>query len=208
MPGLAESAEPNADATVWTVKLRSDVSWHDGKPLTADDVAASIKTWANPKNGFSTLATQLMDLGRVRARSPLTVEVPFKIPIADFPGVVAGYFYYITRPDIYEKGAMPIGTGPFKYQSFIPGQRAVFVANKDYWGGAPYVDQQIINSSFTDDSARMNALLSGSIDIAPQYPGAREGQREQRSDLHRRAEDRPSTTSSAGLIWSRSRTRG
>ena len=48
VPYLAESAEPNADATVWTVKVRSGVTWHDGKPLTADDVATGIKLLDEP----------------------------------------------------------------------------------------------------------------------------------------------------------------
>jgi peptide/nickel transport system substrate-binding protein len=108
-----------------------------------------------------------LDPAGVRARGPLTVEVPFKIPIADFAGCFAYLAYYVVRPDIYDKGANPIGTGPFKYESFTPGKSSTFVANKDYWGGAPYVDEQVVNSSFTDENARANALLSGSIDILP-----------------------------------------
>ncbi|HWI74890.1 MAG TPA: ABC transporter substrate-binding protein [Baekduia sp.] len=174
VPALAESAEPNADGTVWTIKVRSGVTWHDGKPLTAEDVVASIKTWTGKDNYYAGNLAKLLDTDGVRVRGPLTVEVPFKVPVADFAGVSAFYPYLITRPDIYKKGAQLIGTGPFKYQSFTPGKRAVVVANKDYWGvsGGPYVEQQIVDSSFTDDTARVNALLSGSIDIAPAMPPA------------------------------------
>ncbi|HWI70961.1 MAG TPA: ABC transporter substrate-binding protein, partial [Baekduia sp.] len=64
------------------------------------------------------------------------------------------------------------GTGPFKYESFTPSKQSVFAANTNYWGGAPYVSRQVVNSSFADEGARMNALLSGAIDISPVVPPA------------------------------------
>src|SRR3954469_55072 len=171
---LAESAEPNADGTKWTVKVRSGVVWHDGKPLTAEDVAAAIRSWTDPNSYYGTVAASLIDTSKVKARGPLTVEVPCKVPLADFPGVSAYFAYYITRPDIYKKGVKPIGTGPFKYESFTPGKQSVFIANKDYWGvdGGPYIERQIVDSSFREDTALVNALLSGAIDIAPDLPPA------------------------------------
>jgi peptide/nickel transport system substrate-binding protein len=172
VPYLAESAEPNADGTKWTIKVRDGVTWHDGKSLTAEDIAAAIKSWVDPKSYYGAVAASLIDVGGVRARGPLTVEVPMKLPVGDFPGITAYFAYYITRPDIYKKGAKFIGTGPYKYESFTPGKRSVFTANKDYWGvqGGPYIERQIVDSSFTDDNARLNALLSGAIDIAPSLP--------------------------------------
>ena len=146
------------------------MTWHDGKPLTADDVVASIRTWTSAQNYSAGLASTIVDVARVRTRGPLTVEVPLKIPLAAFPAICAYYQFYITRPDVYETGVVPVGTGPFKYRSFNPGQRSVFIANKDYWGGAPYIDQQIADSSFSADTARLDALLSGSIDIMPSLP--------------------------------------
>src|SRR5262249_7301926 len=68
-------------------------------------------------------------------------------------------------------GSHPIGTGPFKFVSFTPGQQSVFVANKNYWEhGKPYVDKVVVNSSFTDEQARQNALLSGAINISSTVP--------------------------------------
>ena len=97
-----------------------------------------------------------------------------KVPVADFPGITTNWWIYLTRPNIYAKGAKPIGTGPFKYQSFTPGQQSVFVANRDYWrvDGGPYVDTMIVDSSFTDQPARLNAVLAGNADIVPQMPFA------------------------------------
>src|SRR5438093_6537279 len=174
VPYLAEAAEPNSDATVWTVTIRSGITWHDGKSLTAEDVAAAIKSWTSQDNYYPGNAAAVIEIPKVRATGPLTVEVPLKVPVADFPGLTTNFAYYVTRPNAYAKGVRPIGTGPFKYQSFTPGKHSVFVANKDYWGvsGGPYVDQQVIDSSFTDDTARINALLSGTVDIAPALPPA------------------------------------
>ena len=65
----------------------------------------------------------------------------------------------------------PVGTGPFKFSSFIPGQQSVFLANHDYWEhGKPYVDKLVVNSVFADETARLNALLSSAINIAPFLP--------------------------------------
>ena len=50
VPALALSAEPNSKATVWTLKLRPNVKWHDGKPFTADDVVYTLRSWANPNS--------------------------------------------------------------------------------------------------------------------------------------------------------------
>ena len=65
----------------------------------------------------------------------------------------------------------PIGTGPFKYQTFAPGERSLFVANADYFSEGPYVDEvEVID--FTDDTSRVNALLSGAVDVIAQVPRA------------------------------------
>jgi len=66
----------------------------------------------------------------------------------------------------------PIGTGPFRYGSFTPGASSTFPAYRDYWGGGPYVDELVIDSSYTDDAARLNAVISNQAQIAPNAPAA------------------------------------
>jgi peptide/nickel transport system substrate-binding protein len=169
-PQLAVSAEPNADATVWTLTLRDGVTWHDGKPLIAEDVAATMRTWGNADANYAAgLVSVLIDAKAVRARGRLTVEVPTLRPLADFAGVAANPNLLITRIDSFH-GGKAIGTGPFIMESFSPGVQSVFKANPRYWGGAPYVEQQVANSSYTDETARLNALLAGELDIAPSIP--------------------------------------
>jgi peptide/nickel transport system substrate-binding protein len=169
-PGLALAGHPNKNATVWTLELRPGVTWHDGKPFTADDVVYTVKQWQNPKafatNGY---VASIIDFGGVRKRGRLVVEIPTHIPIAELPSVLwPPSFSVIQNGTTYAKlHTHPIGTGPFKYTSFTPGRQSIFAANRSYWEhGKPYVDKLIINSSFTDEITRYNALLGGEIDAA------------------------------------------
>lgn len=169
-PWLAESATPNSDTTEWTVKLKSGVTWHDGKPLTADDVIYTIKSWANDYSSLAGIAVPAIDVSRLKKVDDLTLRVPLNFPYADFPLLTASYYAYIVPAGSQEfkSIANPVGTGPFKYSSFAPGSSSEFVANESYWGGRPYLDKVIVNSTFTDENARTNALLSGQVDVVPQ----------------------------------------
>lgn len=170
-PGLATSAEPNSDASVWTIKLRDGVHWHDGKPFTADDVVYTIKTWSTPDSFFQPLAASIFDFKGVRKRDSKTVEVPLIKPVASLPAVLSFYNGYIVQ-DGTTNFNKPVGTGPFRLEKFVAGVSSTFSANDDYWSGRPYVDELVIDSSFTDDQSRVNALLNGQIDIAPAIPSA------------------------------------
>ena len=165
-PGLATSAEPNADATVWTLKLRDGVTWHDGKPFTAGDVVYTINSWGTTASSYQPVASSIIDIKNVRKLDRLTVQVPLLRPLAAFPAVTSWYNAYVIQEGTTNFNR-PIGTGPFRFQSFTPGSSSTFLANPDYWQGRPYVDQLVVNSSFTDDPARVNALLGNQIDIAP-----------------------------------------
>jgi peptide/nickel transport system substrate-binding protein len=173
-PRLATAAEPNKDATSWTFKLREGVTWHDGKPFTADDVLWTIKTWESESNYGYGFTSQFIDFKRVRKHGKYTVEIPMLRPAAEFPTILPLISLAIiqdgaTPTDLAKK---PIGTGPFKFVSFKPGYQSVFARNDDYWegGGKPYLDQLIVDSSFQDETSRYNALISGQIDVAPVFP--------------------------------------
>jgi peptide/nickel transport system substrate-binding protein len=175
-PGLAESAEPNKDGTVWTVHLRQGAVWHNGKAVTADDVVYSINAWGDDKANYSASSMKrLIDFKGVRKRDAMTVDVPMKLSVGDFP-ILTAFYGYAVLPEGAEPKAMlknPIGTGPWKYESFNPGARSVFTANRDYWvHGGPYADSLTIDSSFTEESARLNSLLSGQSHIMQAMPFA------------------------------------
>jgi peptide/nickel transport system substrate-binding protein len=96
----------------------------------------------------------------------LTVQIPCKTPYAILDQLVANYYYNIVPQGYDPKN--PVGTGPFKFQSFTPGQESTFVRNENYWrSGEPYVDTVVI-SDFADETAQLNALNGGQADMVNQ----------------------------------------
>jgi peptide/nickel transport system substrate-binding protein len=174
VPGLALSAESNKTATLWTFHLRDGVTWHDGKPFTADDVVYNFRTaWADPKNYAHGLLTGLADFQGVRKVDRLTVQVPLHTASAEFPSLFTFQVFLIVQNGATQKSAAqkPIGTGPFKFSSFSPGSQSTFVANKDYWEkDKPYVDKVVVDSSFNDNNSIFNALVSGQLNLASSVP--------------------------------------
>ena len=106
------------------------------------------------------------------ARSPVTV---FDRRMSAFPSLLSSYTSFVVQNGATSSSfkTHPIGTGPFKFVSFTPGQRSVFARNPNYWEhGKPYVDQLIIDSSFTDETTRLNALLAGDNNVLALMPAA------------------------------------
>jgi peptide/nickel transport system substrate-binding protein len=166
---LAEEVTPNADGTQWTVKVRSDVHWHDGKPLTADDVVYSFRRIVDPKNpleGASGLPG-LLPSGVTKIDAH-TVSFRFGKPNVIFgTDGLASRLVHVVPVDFDPK--KPVGTGAFKLDTFNPGQQFVLSAFQDYHGGPPLLDG-ITLIEFGDPTARVNALLSGVIDALCELP--------------------------------------
>jgi peptide/nickel transport system substrate-binding protein len=172
---LAEEIVPNAKATQFTVRLKSGLVFHDGKPVTADDVVYSFQRIMNPKNpGLA--APQLLGLTPKGIKKVDDLTVTFNLESANsiFPEALSAYSAGIIPTGYDPKGGVgAIGTGPFKVRDFLPGQKGVFTKNADYWrdGGGPYVDQlELIE--FADSTAQLNALLGGAADYCQMVTGA------------------------------------
>jgi peptide/nickel transport system substrate-binding protein len=165
---LAEDMTPNADATVWIIKLKPGITFHNGKDLTADDVIFTFRRIANPKDpldGATGLAP--VDLAGLTALDPLTVKVPMTTPYASFPEQISAAYNFGVVPVGYNP-ARPVGTGPFMYHSFTPGTQSVFVRNPNFFKpGLPYLDELTIVDFYVDTSA-FNALQSGQLDVYSQ----------------------------------------
>ena len=161
---LAEELEPNANATVWTVRIHPDVTFHNGKTLTADDVLFSLQYITNkqhPYQGASMLAP--LHLDGAKKLDTRTLRIPCHQPFAILPDVFADTITSIV-PANYNP-VHPVGTGPFKVESFTPGQSSTFVRNPDYWQAPlPYVDEVVIND-FADETSQVNALASGTVHL-------------------------------------------
>jgi peptide/nickel transport system substrate-binding protein len=169
---LAEEVEANADATQFTVRLKPGIVFHDGKPVTADDVVYSFNRILDPKNpGLA--ASQLIGLapGGIKKVDDLTVRFELDSANAVFPQGLAGYAAGIVPDGYSPKGADgAIGTGPFMVESFLPGEKGVFAKNPDYWREGPFVDTLSI-IEFADSTAQLNALLGGAADYCNMITG-------------------------------------
>jgi peptide/nickel transport system substrate-binding protein len=167
---LAQSIEPNANATRWQIKLRRGVTFHNGKTLTADDVLWTWRRILDPKTASGGAAQIFaLDLKRTKKVGPYEILAVLKQPQVDFPYLLSGREQSII-PAGFSKFAKPIGTGPFQFVSFTPGRQSLFKRNPNYWqDGQPYVDElQIL--TIADNAARLNALLGGQVDAIDNLP--------------------------------------
>ncbi|WP_077967465.1 ABC transporter substrate-binding protein [Ensifer adhaerens] len=160
---LAESIE-SKDAKVWTIRLRSGVTFHDGKPLTAEDVVFSMKRHLDPAVG-SKVAKIAKQMTGFKAVDKLTVEITLENPNGDLPTILGMHHFMIVADGTtdFSKGN---GTGPFVREVFEPGVRSVGLKNKNYWKpNLPNIDSFEF-FAIGEDNARINALLSGDIHLA------------------------------------------
>ena len=157
---LAEDMIPNADASEWTIKLKPDITWHDGKPFTADDVMYTYNYIAKEgKNGAGFLS--VVDLPAMKKVDDLTLVVPMLQPNSIFIQVQPTWFLPIVPVD-YNPDE-PNGTGPFRITSFSP-QQTIFERYESYWNQPlPYVDKVVL-IEYADITAQVNALLGGQVD--------------------------------------------
>lgn len=167
---LAESFEPNADATVWTLKIKKGVTFQDGSDLTAADVVFTIKRITDPANaarGAKSLA--FIPVDGIAIVDDTTLTFTLKAPYGPFAELWASPYLYIVPEEFTPD--QPIGTGPFKVDTFSPGQDSLLSRFDDYWAGPAKADALDI-ISFTDAQSALNALRGGQIDIASNVPYA------------------------------------
>ncbi|MFD5011028.1 ABC transporter substrate-binding protein [Streptomyces chartreusis] len=164
-PRLAERWESNKTLDRWQVTLRKAV-FHDGKPVTAEDVLYSYRRIADPKQTFRAKASlEPIDLDASRATGERTIEFALKRPTAEFPNVLAAFGAYVVPENATEFDDRPIGSGPFRFVSFAPGRSAVLRRFDDHWDGAPLLDE-IEFVVANEESARVSALLGGQVEYA------------------------------------------
>jgi peptide/nickel transport system substrate-binding protein len=174
--GLAEEISAKT-ADVWTIRVRDGIEFHNGKSLSADDVIYSIRRLVDPKlKLFGGAALSSVDPKRIKKLDKRTVRLTLKrkdVTILDALGqYIAGVVPVGYSPGAIGKAKPNVGTGPYKLKSFTPGQQSVHVRNPNYWrSGQPYFDQVVI-IDFPDDTARVNALLSGQVDAITDVPPA------------------------------------
>ncbi|QRX85047.1 ABC transporter substrate-binding protein [Glaciimonas sp. PAMC28666] len=168
-PGLAVSWK-NIDPKTWEFKLRPNVKWQDGKPFTADDVIFSYQRARSVPGSLATFAGYLRTVESVTAKDPLTLVIKTNIPNPDLPlnlasvHIVSKHVGEKSTTENYNSGAAMVGSGPYKFVSYTPGDRVVMERSDTYWG--PKQLWQKVNYRYINNAAaRTAALLSGDVDV-------------------------------------------
>lgn len=174
-PGLATSWKAIDDLT-WEFKLRKGVKWHDGSPFTADDVVFTMSRAGNVPNSPSSFGTYTKGKTAVKIDDH-TVHIktprPYPLMVTDMTTILMVSKKHgegATTPD-YNSGKAAIGTGPFKFVEYVPGDRIVMTANADYWGGKPKWDK-VTMKPIKSGPSRVAALLAGDVDVIEGVPTA------------------------------------
>ena len=173
-PMLATSWSHNGDGSVWTFKLRQGVKFHNGQAMSADDVVYTFRQQTDPKNGSNALSTfqgVLKPDGVVKVDAQ-TVAFHLEGPNGNFPYIVSSDNYNLiivpAGTDFGKWQRTFIGTGPFKLQSYTQTVGARFVANPEYWGGAPHLAATAFGF-YAGQPAQLLALQGGQVDVIPQF---------------------------------------
>ena len=163
-PRIAESYEISDDGLDYTFHLRDDVTFHDGTPVTADDVVFSIELYkASEYQG-----SQISMLSSVEATDEHTVVCHLDAPYSPFlqgicsPMIASKAYYESSEDDFVNK---PIGTGPYKFVSRAKGSNIKLEANEDYYRGAPEI-KEVTFEVIPDSSTKAIALQTGEVNFA------------------------------------------
>ncbi len=165
--GLAESWTYETDKTL-VFKLRPNARFHDGTPVTAADVIASIERIPGINNGGGPFLPYVRTIVKTEARDPLTVVMHTRDPSPNLPSSMALVSILAASQkdvasDAFNTGPV-IGSGPFKVVRYNKGQSLELVRNDQYWGPKP--DWAEVSIRFIpNDASRLAALLSGDVDF-------------------------------------------
>ena len=170
---LAESWSYDDATMTYTFKLRSDVKWHDGEKFTADDVKFTIEAIMNPDNGSENYPNYI-EVKEIKVISDIEVAFVLSEPnfaFLDYMTMSILPEHKLQGEDMWESDYFknPIGTGPYKLESWDVGQAITMVKNEDYFAGAAKIDT-IIFKIVTDDNAKALQLKEGSLDLAQVTP--------------------------------------
>ena len=184
MPEIATDWSVADDGLTWTMHIRDDAVFHDGTPLTAEDVAFSIQLYKDTPD-FPYLPSYATYFDTIEATDATTVTLTTKHPIGNFEANMA--FMYVLPKHIWEDvAACPakddscddpiefqnldmIGSGPFKLAEYKRREFTRLAANDDYWNGRPNIDE-VIFQTYKNADSRVQALTSGEVDAISEFP--------------------------------------
>lgn len=176
-PILAESWEVSSDQKTFTFRIRQNVKWHDGLPFTADDVIYTFEKIKDPKveAGYfrGTLAglisVEKLDSQKVQFKFEKTDFKTLEIFAASIPIIPKHVFDNGEDFNSHPAGRAPVGTGPFKFASWVTGRKIELIRNDNYWGEIP----QVLGLNFKiipDSNVALQLLKKGGLDISTLRP--------------------------------------
>ncbi|WGX95802.1 ABC transporter substrate-binding protein [Nocardioides sp. L-11A] len=180
--GALEAYEPNQDASVWTLTLRAGMTWHDGEPVTSDDLAFTLREFGSPEATCAAVcATLQTNLAGIEIVDDRTVPMSLKEPDVTIPakfGPIESSIVLLPRHHVEKVGwdgfeKEPMGSGPWKFVSRQIGQSITYTANREYWDPARqpgFDDLEIVLAP--DQNTRLAMLRSGEADLVAISPDA------------------------------------
>jgi len=195
VPELATDWTVSEDGLTWTLTIRDDATFHDGTPVTAEDVAYSIQLYRDTPD-FPYLPSYATYFEDIQAPDETTVTLTTAEPLGNFEANMV--FMYVVPKHIWEPAvaAVPcegtaspppeesapppcgalafeneemIGSGPFKLHEASQGEYVILDANKDYWGTVPAIDG-VVFQTITNPDARVTALTTNNVDAISEFP--------------------------------------
>ena len=173
----AESADVSDDGLTWTFKIRDGINFHDGQPMTANDVAFSVNLYKNNPD-YIYLNAYTVNFETVEATDDSTVVITLTDAVPNMDYLLS--YLYIVPEHIWGENAEPpasvefenlemIGTGPFKVAEYTQNEFIRLAANKEHFGNPPKVDE-VIFQTFESDDVLVQSLKSGQVDMITEMP--------------------------------------
>jgi peptide/nickel transport system substrate-binding protein len=160
--------------TTWEFKLRDDVTFHNGEKFTAESVKWSVQRFVDPQTK-NIYASVFEPISEVQAVDDYTVRMVTKTPMPSLPASLCTWLFMAPPKAMQEMGEeyfkKPIGTGPYKFVEWVPGERLVAEAVDKHWSGGPWVEK-VVWRTITEPVARVTALRTGEADLIANVPPA------------------------------------
>lgn len=184
IPDLAESWSTSPDGLTYTFRLQEGVTWHDGRPFTAEDVRFTLESLARHSSLARDAAARVTE---VTAPDDRTVVLRLRQTWSPFLATLGGLGLFILPRHLADKpdfGHQPVGTGPFRLREWVPGRRIELEAHPGYHGRGPFLERVVY--SFLSPGADLAALLlTGTVDVSLVRPPLKQLPRLQASPLLR-----------------------
>lgn len=170
LPGLATNVTLSADKRTYTCYMRRDVTWEDGKPVTAHDVVFTCRMILDPKSGAQNKIAGFKDLAGFKALNDYTFRITFKVPDVTAKYTVAGLTpiprHIWQGKDMRDKtlNRKPVGNGPFRLQEWKTGRHIILAANPRYRQQPKFYFNRIVYKLIPESAAQQAALRKGLLD--------------------------------------------